>query len=751
MTPRSDDRRLGPLALGALALLALAARLSWVLAYGQHHPQASRPVIDERSYDAWARRIAAGDWLGEGVFFQEPLYPYLLGAAYRAFGADPAVARGLNVALALVFVLVTARIAALISGRRAGLLVGAVAALATPLVHTTALILKPSLFLALSSLLALGLLRERAAPSRGRAAGIGALGALAALVRGNALLLLPLVVAWPLVRRALEPAARRRAWRDDARRMFWAAAGAACVLAPVALRNGLVGGVFTPTTSGAGTNLYVGNHPSNPWGVATELPFVRGIPEHEADDWRREAERRLGRALDAGEVSRYWLGETLREFKAEPLAHAALLGRKLRLALHHGEVADNHSLTWDRLEVRERAGRPTALDLPAGGWFPWGALGIAGALLALVSRRFGLDAAPNQATCRVDLDAARELAVLALAYLATLVATVVVGRMRLPLLGLVLPLVPIAPWAAQRAWNGGQRRAAAGAAALLALTAALALAPARPAALVADDEAERDFNLAVQLLDEGAHAAALERARPLLARADSARVRALIAEATLGEARTARASGDETRALDRAGEAHALLAALPLTALGDRTAFHVRAVLGQVELVLGARPEAAVQHLEAALAFDPDEPALALALLRARAQVAARSGSDLEPLRAAAARLAQGGGERSGRTEGSERLSARLLWAELEWRVGLAAGAQERVRTALQILQGTLQELPSGAADAAAVRLLAAEVQASIGNDGAARRLLEALLAEQPDHAAARQRLAGLAAEAGRR
>ena len=30
---------------------------------------------DAQSYDGWARQIAAGDWVGEGVFYQAPLYP----------------------------------------------------------------------------------------------------------------------------------------------------------------------------------------------------------------------------------------------------------------------------------------------------------------------------------------------------------------------------------------------------------------------------------------------------------------------------------------------------------------------------------------------------------------------------------------------------------------------------------------------------------------------------------------------------
>ena len=30
---------------------------------------------DSHAYDAWAQRIAAGDWVGGDVFYQAPLYP----------------------------------------------------------------------------------------------------------------------------------------------------------------------------------------------------------------------------------------------------------------------------------------------------------------------------------------------------------------------------------------------------------------------------------------------------------------------------------------------------------------------------------------------------------------------------------------------------------------------------------------------------------------------------------------------------
>ena len=65
---------------------------------------------DGRTYDEWAQRIAAGDWLGSGVFYQAPLYPYLLGLLQVFFGHDLWLIRFLQIILgslscALIFVI----------------------------------------------------------------------------------------------------------------------------------------------------------------------------------------------------------------------------------------------------------------------------------------------------------------------------------------------------------------------------------------------------------------------------------------------------------------------------------------------------------------------------------------------------------------------------------------------------------------------------------------------------------------------
>ncbi|MDP2054652.1 MAG: hypothetical protein Q8L75_13525, partial [Acidobacteriota bacterium] len=67
--------------------VALAVRLLHLL---QIQPSPFFDVLlgDAHGYDEWARRLAAGDWVGTEVFYQAPLYPYFVGGVYAVFGRD---------------------------------------------------------------------------------------------------------------------------------------------------------------------------------------------------------------------------------------------------------------------------------------------------------------------------------------------------------------------------------------------------------------------------------------------------------------------------------------------------------------------------------------------------------------------------------------------------------------------------------------------------------------------------------------
>ncbi len=57
---------------GAVGLIALAIRLIY-LAQLRHSLFFSLLIGDSLEYDAWAMRIAGGEWLGHDVFYQSPL------------------------------------------------------------------------------------------------------------------------------------------------------------------------------------------------------------------------------------------------------------------------------------------------------------------------------------------------------------------------------------------------------------------------------------------------------------------------------------------------------------------------------------------------------------------------------------------------------------------------------------------------------------------------------------------------------
>ena len=663
-------------------LLALALRLVAVWQYQHGHPNAEHPVIDEASYDRWARALAGGDWIGHEVFFQEPLYPYVLGLLYTLFGPERIVVRIAQCVLWALAAVLVGRIARRAFSENAGRIAALVLALYGPGMIFPALLLKENLFLPLFASFALLLLD---AERRRSWFALGVLGALGALLRGNMLVLLPLFALWPL-------------WRARSREALLR--GVACVggmllvLLPVGLRNYEVGGVFVLSTSGAGTNLYGGNNSENPWGRATEFSFVRGVPEHEADDWKHEAERRAGRALDRGEVSRYWMGEVVRSVRADPGLHLSILWNKLRLSLGRYEVPDNHFLEWDARYV------PLArLPWPAFGIV--GALGLAGLFLLRRSSR-----------------AAKELALLFALYLGTIVLTVTSDRARLPLL---VPLAPFAGFALLELLGPGRWRALAA----LAAGALFVFVPILPATERAQDLDERDYNLALQRLAEpGGLPEARALSEGLAARQPrSARVVLLRAEVGL------RSSAFESCVPELAG-----LAANE--ALRPRERFHARVLLAQGALLRRDYAEAARRAAEA-LEFDPQDARLHL--LHANA---------------VCAQLEQGQGELAGAQQALHELLAldaqplepgfaaevRVARCGAQFLVGremLRAGGTEESARAL--VRGALEGLKAPSLDKslapdlrARARRLAGSIQLALGEPDNAENHFRAVLALLP-------------------
>lgn len=650
-----------------LLLFAAAFGLrAWsVWQYERHYPLADSPAIDEASYDLWARAIAGGDWIGKEVFFQEPLYPYALGALYALFGPQLMLARLAQALLWALACVLLRRLTHKVFDERSGWIAGAALAGYGPGLVFPALLLKENLFLPLLTGL-LWLLVDAQRPRRWLAIGLCA--ALGALLRGNMLILLPplMIAAW---------------WIGRSRTALAFAGGVLLVLLPVAIRNQAVGGVFALSTSGAGTNLYGGNNLENPFGRASEFSFVRGIPEHEAEDWEHEAERRTGRELDRGEVSRYWMGAVLQSIAEHPLEHAAILGRKLLLTLGHYEVPDNHCLDWDRQFL------PLA-GLPWPGFGLFGSLSLAGLLFWVWKRR--------------ERGPALVLALCFCLYLATIVLTVTSDRARLPLVPLLLPF---GAWWLSLGLEQWRPR-------VMCLLPALALvwSAVLPAGERMRDFAEREHNYAVTRLGQQRFDEARGIAERLkAAMPDSARVRLLSAEIDLrsgaGERPRLRADLDAL-----AGDAR----------LKARERFHARVLAGQ--LALEARDSRAARaYSEAARAFDPEDPALIELWITALAQGLEQRLWGLEALAEARPFLNQ---------------ASPITQAGVEFLIGVelrradpssAEGAQS-IQSALDRLAAVGLDRSLAAAERGRARRLAGKIQLALGRKQQAQNHFRAAL-----------------------
>lgn len=316
-----------PAVLGLAALLRLAH-----LAALSGSPFDASLQLDHRAYDEWGQRIAAGQLVGDGPFFVDPLYAYLLGGIYALFGHSLLVVRLLQLALGVATCWLAARIARRAYGDQALATLAALAvALFIPAIHYESAIEKTTLGV---FLLALALERYLAG-SIGAALAAGVALGFGVLARGTLLVLLPFGALGLL---------DRRAWPAGLRRAAAFAGGTLAVVLLALFHNLAASGEWVLTTANAGQNFFIGQQIENTQGVYRPPSFVRPDPRYEELDFRAEAEKRSGGALDAGDVSSFWMGEGLASVGADPGAAVARTFTKLYLFWHQYETPDNDNI-----------------------------------------------------------------------------------------------------------------------------------------------------------------------------------------------------------------------------------------------------------------------------------------------------------------------------------------------------------------------------------------------------------------------
>lgn len=387
---------------------------------------ASEPFDDARGERIW------DSWLGEKSFYQDPLYPYWLAILYRLFGPSVGAAVLAQSLLGLGCVALLYAIAQKLFGSTVADVAAVMAALYGPLLLYEAVLLKPVIITATSLLSLLLLLRALDVPaSRGRWAAAGGAGGLLFLAQSSALLFfLPAValLAWRL--------------RSDGLKarvvVAWLLAAFAITLAPVVVRNSVVGAPpFVFSATGGWTFL-----------------------NHNAEDY----EPAIGDTVTrhAGEIMGRTGGRLLPTAVATIATHDSLLGwfrvlwGKLACFWHWYEMPNNTNYYL----YRQLTPAFSAFAIPYSLVAP----------LALFGLVIGTRTDPGRLL----------LALLVGTGLVTLVVFYNISRLRLPTAVALIPfaafgLVTLCRWLGAR-----QLRRAAGGAVFVAMTAAILLRPLSP-------------------------------------------------------------------------------------------------------------------------------------------------------------------------------------------------------------------------------------------------------------------------------
>jgi len=361
-------------------------------------PDFASPTVDAGFHDYWARALVSGDWappdgladpqIRSTPYLRPPGYPYFLAAVYYLGGTSPIVPRLAQFALGLLNVWLVYLIGRRCFRPSVGLIWAALMGCYWAFVyfegelHATTLLdaLLLTSFLFLTSWSAA---QARMASARHECRGseglrnallAGLCLGLAAIVRPNALFVLVAAATWMLV---MHP-------RVGLKQRVVAAGGlcavAALVIAPVTLRNFVVSREFVLISANGGVNLFIGNHAEADGRCVADLPGAGRFQT--CFDYPAvvvNLQRRTGRELTHGEVSRWFSQRALEYIWANPARCLALLGRKFLLFWGPVEVAHNKEVQC------ERDYSPVLSRLPV--TFPAAlALAIVGAGLALRPR-----------------------------------------------------------------------------------------------------------------------------------------------------------------------------------------------------------------------------------------------------------------------------------------------------------------------------------------------------------------------------
>ncbi|MFH1016625.1 MAG: glycosyltransferase family 39 protein [Pseudomonadota bacterium] len=299
------------------------------------------PMLDAKCYLDWATRIATQDFWGHGVFFQAPLYPYLMGIFFKAFGIHPIAWIAVQYSMTLATGLLVFALARRFFGTPEALLAMSLVVIYPVLIYFDHLLLKTPLTIFLAT--ALLFLTERAADSDSSWTWAGAAGfitGLATLNNESLLAVIPFALFYVIFKRRV----RLKVWKPSLVRAAVFALAVSFPLAASLVRNHVKTGDWVLITNQGGVNFWIGNNPAAD-GAESRPPelALRASSQFEAKEFRERAEEASGKALSPSEVSSYWYRKGFQFISEHPRRFLELTARKIALLGTAVEIPDNYN------------------------------------------------------------------------------------------------------------------------------------------------------------------------------------------------------------------------------------------------------------------------------------------------------------------------------------------------------------------------------------------------------------------------
>jgi len=289
--------------------------------------------LDDYLYDTWAMNIANGDIVGKEVFYGLPLYPYFLGVVYFLFGHSVFTAKLLQFFIGSASCGLVYLIGRKVFNRAIGIIAALILSFYSTAIFFEGLFVSAFMAVFLNCLLVLLLLFTLEKPSPLKWACIGLLVGVSALASASIFIFVPFLIYWVF---------KSSRSTDKKRSLIYITIMLLCMclaIAPVAIRNNIVGKDFVPITAHGGITFYAGNNPLSDGSFYMPEELGANVIDNKENSLRI-AEEALKKELKPSQVSSYWFTQGFKFIKENPGKYTRLLLKKAILFWNTHEIPD---------------------------------------------------------------------------------------------------------------------------------------------------------------------------------------------------------------------------------------------------------------------------------------------------------------------------------------------------------------------------------------------------------------------------